>query len=135
MQESFGIEASRNQRSDGVVTLRFISTHLFRWFEANFPEMMQTGRDRRMPIAVFRGTKDDIRDFLIAAFLGDGCVHSTSVAYSTVSRGLAEDYQDLLLRLGISSSISIDRKANAFKVCIMGDSHKKFEQLFFAAGI
>ncbi len=135
MQESFGVGASRKERSDGVVTLRFISTRLFRWFEANFPEMMQTGRDRRMPIAIFRGTKDDIRDFLFAAFLGDGCVHSTSVAYSTVSRGLAEDYQDLLLRLGISSRISIDRKANAFKICIMGDSHKKFEQLFFAAGI
>jgi len=134
MQKSFGIEASRNQRSDGVVTLRFISTHLFRWFEANFPEIMQTGRGRRMPVAVFQGTKDNIKDLLITAFLGDGCVHSTSVAYSTVSRGLAEDYQDLLLRLGISSRISMDRKANAFKVCIMGDSHKKFEQLFFEPG-
>ena len=134
MLGSFGIEASRNQRSDGVITLRFISTHLFRWFEANFPEMMQAGRDRRMPVAVFQSTENNIRAFLAAAFLGDGCVHSTSVAYSTVSRGLAEDYQDLLLRLGISSRIAMDRKANAFKVCVMGDSHRKFEQLFFAPG-
>ncbi len=130
MQESFGIVASRNQRNDGVVTLRFISTHLFRWFEANFKEMMGTGRNRRIPAAVFQSTEHDIQEFLVAAFLGDGCVHSTSVAYSTVSRGLAEDYQDLLLRVGISSRISIDRKANAFKVCIMGDSHRKFEILF-----
>ncbi len=86
-----------------------------------------------MPVAIFRGTKDDIREYLRAAFLGDGCVHSTSVAYSTVSRGLAEDYQDLLLRLGISSRIAIDRKANAFKVCIMGDSHKRFEQQIFCS--
>ncbi|VVB71732.1 Minichromosome maintenance protein MCM [uncultured archaeon] len=134
MKEVFGIETSRSQRSDGVVTLRFISTHLFKWFEGNFSEMMQTGRNRRIPVAVFQGTKDDIREFLVAAFLGDGCVHSTSVAYSTVSRGLAEDYQDLLLRLGISSRIAIDRKANAFKICIMGDSHKRFEQLFFDPG-
>ncbi|MDD4651554.1 MAG: LAGLIDADG family homing endonuclease [Methanothrix sp.] len=130
MQESFGITASRNQRSDGVLTLRFISTRLFRWFEANFEEMMRTGRERRIPAAVFHSTENDIREFLISAFLGDGCVHSTSVAYSTVSRGLAEDYQDLLLRAGISSRISIDRKANAFKVCIMGDSHRRFENLF-----
>jgi len=133
MKETFGIEASRKERDDGVVTLRFISTHLFRWFEANFSEMMQTGRNRRMPAAIFLSTKDDIRECLHAAFLGDGCVHSTSVAYSTVSRGLAEDYQDLLLRLGISSRISVDRKANAFKVCIMGDSHKRFEELFFSS--
>lgn len=130
MKESFCIEASRNKRSDGVVILRFISNQLFRWFEANFPELMNTGRGRRIPVALFSSSVDNIRAFLVAAFLGDGCVHSTSVAYSTASRGLAEDYQDLLLRLSISSRISRDRKANAFKVCIMGDSHRKFEQLF-----
>ena len=130
MNESFGIDASRSQRCDGVVTLRFISTHLLRWFEANFPEMIKTGRKRRMPVAIFQAATENIKNLLIAAFLGDGCVHSTSVAYSTVSRGLAEDYQDLLLLLGISSRIIVDRKANAFKICIMGDSHKKFEQLF-----
>ena len=133
MHDTFSIVASQNRRIDGVVTLRFISTHLFRWFECNFSEMMHTGRARRMPAAIFRGTKDDIREYLRAAFLGDGCVHSTSVAYSTVSRGLAEDYQDLLLRLGISSRIAIDRKANAFKVCIMGDSHARFEQVIFCS--
>jgi replicative DNA helicase Mcm len=132
MRDNFGIEASRNRRTDGVVTLRFISTRLFRWFEANFPEMMQTARDRRAPTSIFRGTSDDIRNCLSAAFLGDGCVHSTSIAYSTASRGLAEDYQDLLLRLGVSSRITVDRKANAFKVCIMGDSHRRFEGLFFS---
>jgi len=130
MEDVFSIRASRNQRSDGVVTLRFISTHLFRWFEANFHEIMETGRNKRAPSAIFNGTDDCIREYLIAAFLGDGCVHSTSVAYSTASRGLAEDYQDLLLRMGVSSRIAEDKKARAFKVCIMGDSHSRFENLF-----
>ncbi len=130
MRESFSIDASRNKRSDGVVTLRFISTHLYRWFEANFSDMMKKGREKRIPNAIFSSSEENIVSFLLAAFLGDGCIHSTSVAYSTASSGLAEDYQDLLLRLGISSRISIDRGANAFKVCIMGDSHRRFEQLF-----
>ncbi|MDI9617082.1 MAG: LAGLIDADG family homing endonuclease [Methanothrix sp.] len=130
MEDAFGIKASRNERADGVVTLRFISSQLVRWFEANFPELMRTGRNRRAPAIIFKGTENCIQDYLIAAFLGDGCVHSTSIAYSTVSRGLAEDYQDLLLKLGVSSRIVEDRKAKAFKVCIMGDSHSKFEGLF-----
>jgi len=130
MKESFCVEASRSKRSDGVVTLRFISTQLYRWFEANFHEMMHTGRERRIPDAIFSNSKENIISFLLAAFLGDGCVHSTSIAYSTASPGLAEDYQDLLLRLGISSRICMDRKANAYKICIMGDSHRRFEQIF-----
>ncbi len=130
MSSLFGFEAFADLRDDGTTTLRYISTMLYRWFESNFPELVCKSKERRIPSVVFRASEDIIKGFLTAAFMGDGCVHSTSVGYSTASRMLAEDYQDLLLMLGISSRIAIDRGANAYKVCIMGDSHGKFEQIF-----
>lgn len=130
MTSLFGIGPSVNERHKDVYTLRFISSRLYSWFESNFGNMMLTSRHKRIPSQMFRATEDAIREFLSAAFLGDGCIHSTSLAYSTASKGLAEDYQDLLLMLGISSRIAVDRKANAYKICIMGDSNQRFESVF-----
>lgn len=130
MREVFHISPSENERHIGVIIQRYISTRLCRWFEANFQGLTKTSRHKRIPYQLFRSTKESIREFLCSAFLGDGCVHSSSVGYSTASRGLAKDYQDLLLMVGISSHIYMDRMARAYKVCILGDSNGRFVELF-----
>ncbi|NYT01509.1 MAG: AAA domain-containing protein, partial [Methanosarcinales archaeon] len=136
MEEVFGIRPTTSSGSEGVVCLRFLSAGLCRWFEAHFRETVRAQSERRVPAAIFRCTKDGIREFLRAALLSSGGMESPSPAYVTASRGLAEDCQDLLLCLGISSRIEPSRiegdgKGGGFRVCIAGDSRRKFEDLFF----
>jgi len=100
----------------------------------NFPELMKRSTDKRIPQKIFvAGTRERI-EFLKTAFEGDGSIESEAIAYSTSSKGLAEDYQDLLLTLGIHSRICKDTydaskgtlKRCRYKVYITGDSLKKF---------
>ncbi|MEM2899058.1 MAG: LAGLIDADG family homing endonuclease [Nitrososphaerota archaeon] len=91
-------------RRYGVVTLRLISTRLFRWFEKNFPELVADATHKRAPSKIMSASKDIVREFLRGVFAGDGEV-SSSATLKTASRLFAEDCQDLLLKLGIHSSI------------------------------
>jgi len=134
VREVFGIRPSRDERNDGVVALRLISAHLYSWFEANFGGLVHASRERRIPPIIFRCTKEGIREFLSAAFLSEGGARSTPVAYSTASHGMAEDFQDLLLCLGISSRIAADRNADTLGIYIMEDSIKKFQEIFWGFG-
>ncbi|MEX2703533.1 MAG: LAGLIDADG family homing endonuclease [Candidatus Baldrarchaeota archaeon] len=115
-------------------TLRIVSKSLYNYMSKNFPELMKRSTDKRIPQKIFvAGTRERI-EFLKTAFEGDGSIESEAIAYSTSSKGLAEDYQDLLLTLGIHSRICKDTydaskgtlKRCRYKVYITGDSLKKF---------
>ncbi|HZW56109.1 MAG TPA: LAGLIDADG family homing endonuclease [Nitrososphaerales archaeon] len=121
----FGIRPSIRLK-EGVTTQRYISKTLYEWFTRNFQEIMHLAREKRVPTKIHGSSVNVIREFLSAAFLGDGSVESTSFCYRTASPGLAEDYQDLLHKLGILSRIVYDRSNDSFKVCIMGDSFSIF---------
>jgi len=123
----FGIMHTSSINSYGVFSLRYVSSRLFKWFKLNFPEIVQKARWKRVPSKMFSATSDSIREFLRTAFLGDGSVETEAICYRTASRGLAEDYQDLLLRLGISSRIIRDASNNSFKVYISGQSISRFK--------
>ncbi|MDI6888457.1 MAG: LAGLIDADG family homing endonuclease [Methanocellales archaeon] len=122
MMNVFGVNYSWNSNAYGTITLRYVSTRLHRWFADNFPEMMRTAKDKRVPAKILGTSKDNIREFLRTAFLGDGGVESTAICYRTASKGLAEDYQDLLLKLGIASRIVQDVHNHSYKTYIAGDS-------------
>jgi DNA replicative helicase MCM subunit Mcm2 (Cdc46/Mcm family) len=111
---------------DGVVTQRYISKPLFEWLTENFRELMRHAREKRVPPRILSSSVIEIREFLSSAFLGDGSVESTSICYRTASSSLAEDYQDLLHKLGIISRIVHDVSNDSFKVYIMGDSIPAF---------
>jgi replicative DNA helicase Mcm len=107
-------------------TQRYISSRLYRYFETNFPTMLGRAPIKRAPTAMMNAPPGVVRAFLCSAFKGDGSVEREALCYRTSSRELAEDYQDLLLRLGISSRLLKDRYNDSFKVCISGDSLPSF---------
>jgi Holliday junction DNA helicase RuvB subunit len=74
---------------------------------------------KRVPEFVFRGDSGQISAFLAAYFACDGTVsrrgrdrYDLVVEFASVSRGLLEDTQHLLLRLGIPSRLKLERGRN-----------------------
>ena len=124
--ELFGVRPIPGKSGERQVSLRYVSKVLYDYFARNFSEMVKHARLKRAPKAMFFADAPTIREFLAAAFLGDGSLETDAICYRTASPGLAEDYQDLLIRLGISSRIAKDRSNDSYKVYIMGDSLPKF---------
>ncbi len=116
------------RESDSITRQRSVSARMYRWFEENFPEILAHASSKRVPAKIMGASREIAREFLRSAFLGDGSVESTGICYRTSSRGLAEDYQDLLLKLSINSRILEDRSNNSYKVYITGDSLQKFSE-------
>jgi len=128
MRHTFGIRHLNSLSSFGVPSQRYISSRLYKWFELNFPEMVEKARNKRAPSRLFHTTSDIVRAFMRSAFLGDGSVESEAVCYRTASRGLAEDYQDLLLMLGVASRVTRDSSSDTFKTYVAGDSLPLFRE-------
>ena len=126
MREVFGIGFTLSSNQDGVLVQRYLSLHLYDWFVGNFPEMVKEARGKRVPSLVMSAPAKLVREFLATAFLGDGSTESEAICYRTASRGLAEDYQDLLLRIGVATRLLVDRSNDSFKVYIAGDSLREF---------
>ncbi len=126
MGETFGMTSTDVVSEDGTTTMRFVSTKLYRWFERNFPAAMECARDKRIPDAVLGASEEEIRRFLVGAFAGDGGVESEAMAFSTASKGLAEDYADALSKLGIASRIHHSVTEDSWKTYVMGDSTEEF---------
>jgi len=122
----FGMESTDTTNEAGTVTKRWVSTKLYRWFESNFPELMHTARDKRMPAAVLGASTEEIRRFLVGAFAGDGSVESEAMALCTASTGLARDYADALSKLGVASRLHHDPAQDSWKTYVMGDSTAEF---------
>ena len=122
----FGMESTDTTNSAGTVTQRWVSTKLYRWFEQNFPKLMETARGKRIPDAVLGGSEEEIRRFLVGAFAGDGGVESEAMAFSTASSGLAEDYADALAKIGVASRIHHSKTEDSWKTYVMGDSTERF---------
>ncbi len=126
VQSVFGMASSEQTNAAGTVTKRWISTKLYRWFESNFPGVMQTAREKRIPAAVLGASEEVIRRFLVGAFAGDGGVESEAMAFSTASEGLAQDYADALSKIGVASRIHHDTAEDSWTVYVMGDSTERF---------
>ncbi len=132
IQESFGILPIDNIE-DGRV-LRIVSKSLYNYLHHNFPCLMKTSLEKRIPQQLFSAQESFRIAFLNAAFHGDGSIETESVAYSTSSKGLAQDYQDLLLSLGIHSRIISSKyltrvgkeERTRYKVYVRGDNLRNF---------
>jgi replicative DNA helicase Mcm len=126
MNDVFEMRSSDTTNAAGTVTKRWISTKLYRWFERNFPEVMHTARNKRVPARVLGSSEEVIRRFLVGAFAGDGGVESEAMSFSTASEGLAQDYADALAKVGVASRIHHDIAEDSWKVYVMGDSTERF---------
>jgi replicative DNA helicase Mcm len=128
MTDAFGLASTDTTNEAGTVTKRWVSTKLYRWFERNVPELMETARGKRIPARVLGASEEHIRRFLVGAFAGDGGVESEAMAFSTSSRGLADDYADALSKLGVASRIHYNSAEDSWKTYVMGDSTERFVQ-------
>ena len=126
MLEEFGFEPTIRTSEGRYAGLRYLSTTFHAWLSENFPEMVSKARGKRVPAKILSASVAHINEFLTSAFLGDGSVETDAVCYRTASGGLAEDYQDLLLKLSIASRIVVDRSNDSFKVYVTGDSLERF---------
>ncbi|PSP83917.1 MCM family protein [Halobacteriales archaeon QS_1_68_17] len=126
MRDVFGTESTDTTDAAGTVTKRWVSTELYRWFEANVPEVMRTAREKRIPAAVLGASAEHIRRFLVGAFAGDGGVESEAVAFSTASEGLAADYADALGKIGVAARVHHDTTTDSWKTHVVGDSTRRF---------
>ena len=141
MNDVFGLDSTDAVNAAGTTTKRWVSTKLYRWFESNFPEVMRMSREKRIPDAVLGASEEEIRRFLVGAFAGDsealrasdsrtqsgdGGVESEAMSFSTASPGLAEDYADALLKIGVASRIHHDSAEDSWKTYVMGDSTEQF---------
>ncbi len=114
---------------------RYISTELANFFMKNMPELLKTSGEKQIPKVLMKGEKINIAKMLSTMFEGDGHVsvkkRTIRIGYSTKSRRLAEQVQDLLLRFGIRSNLNNDREY--FKVLITSyDNIQKFlEEISF----
>ncbi|MDR5672734.1 LAGLIDADG family homing endonuclease [Halalkaliarchaeum sp. AArc-GB] len=126
VDDLFGMLTADHTNAAGTITMSLISTKLYRWFESNFPELLNTARDKRIPAKVLAASQEEIRRFLVGAFAGDGGVESEAMSFSTASPGLAEDYADALSKIGVASRIHHDTAEDSWKVYVMGDSVGRF---------
>ncbi|HEV2449889.1 MAG TPA: LAGLIDADG family homing endonuclease [Thermoplasmata archaeon] len=113
----FGIEPyvqfrsaeSRSRAKRPIWFVRAISADLVHYFQWNFPELVRKGPFKRVPGALFHATEACRVQFLLGAYRGDGFCDSERFGLTTSSEGLARDYSDLLLTLGIYSYITRSR--------------------------
>ena len=106
---------------------RYISTELANFFKINMPELLKLSGEKQIPQILMKGEKQNLSVMLSALFEGDGHVsvkkRTIRIGYSTKSRRLAEQVQDLLLRFRIRSNLNEDREY--FKVLITGYNNIK----------
>jgi len=96
----------RKRATKDMYTVRCASILLYEFMRLNFMGVTVKSDEKRIPDPIF-ASDDDIKiQFLIGAFRGDGFYDSERFGYTTNSIGLATDYSDLLLSLGIYSYIS-----------------------------
>ncbi|HYA57347.1 MAG TPA: LAGLIDADG family homing endonuclease [Thermoplasmata archaeon] len=117
--------------------VRAISVDLLRYVQRNFPELARKADQKRIPGPLFHADEDCRVQFLLGAYRGDGFYDSQRFGLSTSSEGLARDYSDLLLSLGIYSYITHSSytygnggSGTAYKVVVSGArSQRKFYEV------
>jgi len=116
MKELFGVKAIPQKKKNDLSTNWFFnSTNLVKWLEY-IGITKSTSSKVNIPEIVFKADKPFAAGFVRGLFSADGSVTKEGYpSLSTVSKALAEDLQQLLLSLGIPSSISIMRnRTSAF---------------------
>ncbi len=114
--------------------VRAVSKDVLEYIGNNFAELARSAPQRRVPKGLFHASTDCRTEFLLGAFRGDGYLDTVGFGLSTSSEGLARDYADLLLSLGIFSMIgtshdprSGDRTGTQYQVRVSGSlSQRRF---------
>ncbi len=108
LQERFGAYSFINERTKNgkpFYKLRCPCIPLYRFFRLNFPELVELFSRKRVPHRIFQCPESIVAEFLKGVLLGNRFPQLGKSGFFTSSKPLAEDYQDLLLCVGMHSSL------------------------------
>ena len=125
MYQVFEVIPSSTEVNGDLVTQIYISKPIYEFLSINFPEIMGHDKIKRIPAAIMGASIPIARYFLAVSAFINYDKRLNDVCYKTVSKGLAEDYQDLLLKVGIHSRLD-NVNDNFFEVHIDGDFIREF---------
>ena len=117
------LACTRLKATRDLVTVRCCSQDIYAYFEKHFSQLLHKSPQKRLGNLV-RSSQTGVKALVMrAAFRGDGFVSSSRCGLCTASFGLAKDYQDVLLMLGVESYISTEQRLNKeyFKVVVTGE--------------
>ena len=125
MYQVFEVMPSSVEVNGNLVTQIYISKLIYEFLSINFPEIMDNDKMKRIPAAIMGAPTHIAKYFLAVLAFINYDKRSNNVCYKTVSKGLAEDYQDLLLKVGIHSQLH-NANDNFFEVYIDDDFTREF---------
>ena len=134
VNQNVSLAAHAARRDHNLTTVRLTSNGVYSFFQKNYPELLAKARVKRAPNNLKAERQEVVTEFLKTAFLGDGFVDGERFGYCTSSPGLACDYQDLLLQLGIYSYIASEKekrknRGDKYKVVVSGTGNmEKFRE-------
>ena len=104
----FGLTPTRTKKPDDGSTNYFLcATRLVNWLE-QIGAVKESAATARVPEIVFRKGVRMARGFLRGLFTADGTIYEEGYpSLSSVSRDLIDDVQQLLLAVGVPSSVSV----------------------------
>ncbi|USS41536.1 MCM2/3/5 family DNA replication licensing factor [Thermococcus aggregans] len=124
----YDIQTRERPGEKKLYTVRTISKDFYLKLKEEFPEVFpeksneRPARRKRLPTKILGADERAKKAFLNAFFKGDGFVDKYRVGFTTSSKAMAEDLQDVLLSLGIYSYIFEERrgKTTYYKVIVSG---------------
>lgn len=138
LQEEFGAYSfihKKIKNGKQFYRLRCPCIPLYEFFKMNFPEVVQLFTKKRVPRRIYGCSDFTIAEFLHGAFLSNGFSDTGKITVSTRYRGLAEDYQDALLCIGISSTLTESVENQVYQVVVTNEHLKDFRSIWSAHGM
>jgi replicative DNA helicase Mcm len=108
LQEEFGAYSFVNERmknSNPFYKLRCPSLPLYKFFTMNFPELVQSFPEKRVPGKILQCAEPVLTEFLQGILFGSRFSHMDNSGFLARSEALSEDYQDALLCVGVNSAL------------------------------
>jgi replicative DNA helicase Mcm len=125
MNEIFKINPYKQEKIDSHkkrFIYRYSSTELINFIEKNCPSIINTSHNKEIPQICMKGRKEKLAKMLSCMFEGDSHVskkiRTIRIGYTSMSKRMCEQVQDLLLRFNIRSNLNEHK--NCYKVLITG---------------
>lgn len=84
---------------------------------SNYMRSFGKAGDKFCPEFIKNGSSETIQAFLYGYGAGDGCINGSTIIYTTVSKKLADDIQELLLKVGKYGAIAArDRRGESHEI-------------------
>jgi len=102
-EKLFGLKPSKVREKEGVKNVYYNSVELFKFLQKIEPKMLSRSCEKQLPVWVKKLPKEEIKPLLRALFDSDGCTGNGYVYFTTPSKKLALQVQELLNILGVLS--------------------------------